>query len=264
MQTVYIGSTLVNDVMLGSQRMDDVLTPKDTLNIEYLVVAGGGGGNYGAATIASRSGGGGAGGLRSGSLLITSTPLSLSATVGSGGAGGDVDGSPVASNGQNSSLIGGALSVTCTGGGRGGNGFGETGANGGSGGGGGGSTGQAGGTGTSGEGFSGGAAPGQGGSPISNGSSNNRSIVNGATWLDGIEYACGGGSGQSAGTLGGDQSTLKGSGGGGGALGGDGGDGVDGVVIIRYFGTTRATGGTITQTGGYTYHTFTTSGTFTY
>jgi len=26
MQTVYIGNTLVNDVMLGSQRMDDVFT----------------------------------------------------------------------------------------------------------------------------------------------------------------------------------------------------------------------------------------------
>jgi hypothetical protein len=30
MQTVYIGNTLVNDVMLGSQRMDDVFTVKDT------------------------------------------------------------------------------------------------------------------------------------------------------------------------------------------------------------------------------------------
>jgi hypothetical protein len=35
------------------------------------------------------------------------------------------------------------------------------------------------------------------------------------------------------------------------------------VVIIRYAGTPRATGGAITQSGGYTYHKFTSSGTFT-
>jgi hypothetical protein len=36
------------------------------------------------------------------------------------------------------------------------------------------------------------------------------------------------------------------------------------VVIIRYAGTSaRATGGTITITGGYVIHTFTSSGTFT-
>jgi hypothetical protein len=36
-----------------------------------------------------------------------------------------------------------------------------------------------------------------------------------------------------------------------------------GVIIVRYPGTTeRASGGTITTSGGYTYHTFTGSGTF--
>jgi hypothetical protein len=35
-------------------------------------------------------------------------------------------------------------------------------------------------------------------------------------------------------------------------------------VIIRYAGGQRATGGTVTSAGGYTYHTFSTSGTFTY
>jgi hypothetical protein len=35
-------------------------------------------------------------------------------------------------------------------------------------------------------------------------------------------------------------------------------------VIIRYAGTVqRGTGGTVTTSGGYTYHTFTTSGTYT-
>jgi hypothetical protein len=34
-------------------------------------------------------------------------------------------------------------------------------------------------------------------------------------------------------------------------------------VIIRYQGAQRATGGTVVTTGGFTYHTFTSSGTFT-
>jgi hypothetical protein len=40
-------------------------------------------------------------------------------------------------------------------------------------------------------------------------------------------------------------------------------NGGSGVVIVRYSGTQRATGGTVTTVGGYTYHTFTSSGTFT-
>jgi hypothetical protein len=34
-------------------------------------------------------------------------------------------------------------------------------------------------------------------------------------------------------------------------------------VILRYAGSQRATGGTIVSSGGYTYHTYTSSGTFT-
>jgi hypothetical protein len=41
------------------------------------------------------------------------------------------------------------------------------------------------------------------------------------------------------------------------------GAGTNGATIIRYLGTPQATGGTVTQSGGYTLHTFTTSGTFT-
>lgn len=44
---------------------------------------------------------------------------------------------------------------------------------------------------------------------------------------------------------------------------GAGGAGRDGVVIIRYFGPQRATGGTVTSFGGYTIHTFTSDGVFT-
>jgi hypothetical protein len=52
---------------------------------------------------------------------------------------------------------------------------------------------------------------------------------------------------------------LVNTGGGGGASG----NGGSGIVIIRYLGTTaRASGGTITITGGYVIHTFTSSGTF--
>ncbi len=43
MQTVYIGNTLVNDIMLGAQRMDDVLQDLN-LYIDWLLVGGGGGG----------------------------------------------------------------------------------------------------------------------------------------------------------------------------------------------------------------------------
>jgi hypothetical protein len=43
-----------------------------------------------------------------------------------------------------------------------------------------------------------------------------------------------------------------------------GGAGGSGVVIIRYAGSVqRATGGTVTITGGYVIHTFTSSGTYT-
>jgi hypothetical protein len=53
---------------------------------------------------------------------------------------------------------------------------------------------------------------------------------------------------------------LVNTGGGGGASG----NGGSGIVIIRYAGTVqRATGGTVTITGGYVIHTFTSSGTYT-
>jgi hypothetical protein len=41
------------------------------------------------------------------------------------------------------------------------------------------------------------------------------------------------------------------------------GSGGSGIVIVRYAGAQRGTGGTVTSSGGYTYHTFTSSGTFT-
>jgi hypothetical protein len=43
-----------------------------------------------------------------------------------------------------------------------------------------------------------------------------------------------------------------------------GGAGGSGIVVLRYSGSAKATGGTITTDGGFTVHTFTTSGTFNY
>jgi hypothetical protein len=53
-----------------------------------------------------------------------------------------------------------------------------------------------------------------------------------------------------------------GGGGGGGATGTAGATGGSGIVVISYLGTQRGTGGTITSSGGFTIHTFTSSGTY--
>jgi len=63
---------------------------------------------------------------------------------------------------------------------------------------------------------------------------------------------------------GGSGGTNSGGGaGGGGGNGGAGGNGGSGFVILRYLGNQRGSGGTVTSSGGYTIHTFTTSATFT-
>ena len=77
----------------------------------------------------------------------------------------------------------------------------------------------------------------------------------------------GGGGPGGQGTVGTAGTANTGGGGGGGGAsgpgGGAGGAGGSGTVIIRYPGIQRGTGGTVTFTGLYTVHTFTTSGTFT-
>ena len=75
-----------------------------------------------------------------------------------------------------------------------------------------------------------------------------------------------GGNGQIDGSQRVDGTANTGSGGGGANGGGNsnGGNGGSGIVIVRYPGPQKATGGnTITTIGGYTIHTFTSSGTFT-
>lgn len=243
-------------------------------SIDYIVVAGGGGGG---SSSGASAGGGGAGGYLTGSTTVNTTS-SYSVLIGSGGSGGSGGGN--GSPGGSSSF--GVISAV--GGGYGGAG-GTTGGNGGSGGGGGTNSG-GGGSGTSGQGYAGGTAgsggnynAGGGGGAGGVGSGGNQPNPGGVgladTWTGSTRYLAGGGGGGSyngasgAGGNGGGGSGPSGSatvntgGGGGGSAIGAGGAGGSGIVIIRYLGSQRGTGGTVTSSGGYTIHTFTTSGTYT-
>ena len=71
--------------------------------------------------------------------------------------------------------------------------------------------------------------------------------------------AGGGGNGGQGTPQNGTANTGGGAGGSGNAQGSTGGSG---IVIVRYLGAQKATGGTVTSAGGYTIHTFTASGTF--
>ena len=227
--------------------------------IEYLVVAGGGGGGWSNSTT-FRAGGGGAGGFLTGSATLSYSSTPITVTVGTGGDG--AIGSPfsAATNGGNSVFN----SLVADGGGFGGsNGGTGNGGNGGSGGGA--RVGSTAGTGIAGEGTNGsiGTSSGtiRGGSGGGAGTAaTNTQAGSAKQWLDGNYYANGGK---------GDNSNVAGIGGlyGNGSQGNlnsNGDNGGSGVVIIRYSGVPRATGGTITNVGGFTYHTFTTSGNFTF
>lgn len=77
-------------------------------------------------------------------------------------------------------------------------------------------------------------------------------------------YNAGGNGAAATNSNGGNGGANTGGGGGGGthyaSIGGNGGSG---IVIVRYYGSQQATGGTVSSSGGYTVHTFTSSGTFT-
>ena len=105
--------------------------PQVNINADCLVIAGGGAGG---GSTNDAGGGGGAGGYRLISGVSLSSTATHIATVGSGGAG--IANSRGAS-GTNSSLIGGSVSISSTGGGGGGGTVNINGASGGSGGGGG-------------------------------------------------------------------------------------------------------------------------------
>lgn len=239
----------------------------NSLAVQYLVVAGGGAGGSGQAAA-----GGGAGGVRQGSLPLTLTGYAVTVGAGATTAGG---------GGQNSSI--GSLVVALGGGGAGGSG----------GSGGGGARGyQSPGAGTSGQGYAGGTgagAAGGGGGAGGAGLAANGDLggaggpgVNSDISGTLTNYAAGGGAGGyidedpeysiSVGAAGGAsggagsyssaaQASAPSNRGGGG--GGSGGAGGSGIVIVRYRGAAKATGGTITSVGGDTIHTFTASGTMT-
>jgi hypothetical protein len=261
------------------------------LEVEYLIVAGGGGG--GTSQAEHRAAGGGAGGVLLGKTTIT--PQSYSVVVGSGGNGAA---GPVTritgGNGGNSSVF----SQTSIGGGGGSGGTGSGGANsGGSGGGGHYNGGTTGGAGTTGQGFKGGnsvqSVGGAGGGGASEEGYSNATGPKKQFGGDGIYinwineiglgdngyFSGGGGSGENpsysgqgglgGGGAGATTNTNNGSsaivntgGGGGGSRNGSGGNGGSGIVIIRYRGPQKAKGGTVTQSNGWTIHTFTGSGNF--
>jgi hypothetical protein len=261
---------IFNELVNNFQYNIDVIfsTNRLILPVDYLIVAGGGGGgqtNF--LEDLQYSGGGGAGGLLSGSLYLDGTTSSYSVVVGAGGTGGG-NNDTSAGKGGNSTAFG----LTAQGGGGGGNAYGP-GANGGSGGGASYSE-NVFGLGTAGQGFNGGGrgnvggferggcGGGAGGAATDTGGDTNAGP--GVFWLDGGYYSFGGrGFNGLSGAAGGvntgnggkaiysvDEPTTAARGG-------------SGVVKIRYKGTPKATGGTITQSGGYTYHTFTSNGTFT-
>ena len=237
-----------------------------TLFVEYLIVAGGGGGGYGGAP-ETAGGGGGAGGYTSGSVTLNLAFSPLSIVIGAGGNGAITSPFSNSTNGDDSSFD----VLSSTGGGRGslnGNAPQSNGGNGGSGGGA--QVSSTPGSGISGQGFGGnvgyylnassyhgGNGGGAGSAPYG---SVGRTAGDGKLWLDGNGYAAGGlGYNSNAGTY-----TATSGSGGNASLSANGQNGKNGIVIIRYSGTTRATGGTITSSGGYTYHTFTSNGDFAY
>ena len=260
-------------------------------SVEYLVVGGGGGGGY------QVGGGGGAGGYVAGVAYVTpSTAYTI--TVGTAGSAA-ASGAAVGTNGGPSSF---GTVATALGGGYGSSYSAGPANSGGSGGGGSGNSSTAlyaPGAGTAGQGFIGGTgvvttwAGGGGGGASSAGLPG--SSANGGTggaggpgkqWLNGTYYAGGGGGCGNAGSSGGtggaggtggggtggtntpataatNGTPNTGGGGGGTRDTGPPGNGGTGIVIIRYPGAQRGSGGTVSSSGGYTYHTFLSGSTFT-
>lgn len=256
MATIYVGSTLINDIFLGSDRMG--LETLTDLQIDWLVIGGGGSGGTYNTTNGAHGGGAGAGRFVSSSAVIQK-PSTLEVVVGAGGLGRNAGGAG-GRIGNPSTLTIAGTKYGAVGGGIGGGGN-AGGGPGGSGGGGGGAAtatrpggsnrnpdypilgfGNNGGTTLLGN--LSGSAGGGAGSDGDNGGA-------GYAWLDGITYCIGGG-GAPSGSMG----STAGCGSAGANVGEASLNGNDGIVIIRYLGGQKATGGTITSNGGYTYHTF--------
>jgi hypothetical protein len=195
-------------------------TPIQSLSCDTLIVAGGGGGGGTGNGIA---GGGGAGGLRglTSQSFVGSTAYTVS--VGAGGVGGLSAGTYHGTNGGNSSIIGGALSLSATGGGAGGANNASTNL-----------TGQAGGSGGGGSaGFTFGAGNAGGYSPVEG--------FRGGTGVTNLNSAGGGGG---AGGVGAESNATRSSGGGAGGVG---------LNTITGYGSFSATA-TATKTGASGYY----------
>jgi hypothetical protein len=247
-------------------------------SVNYLAVAGGGGGGH---TVA---GGGGAGGLLA-STTSLSSGTAYTITIGAGGAGASTAASP-GTNGTNTSFSTFATPI-----GGGGGGSGSAAAVAGGSGGGGSYTSTTGAVGTVGQGNTGGnglnsgnqGGGGGGGSSAAGviattggggaGGAGTVSTITGTsvTYAGGGGGATGTGAGGAGGAGGGGAGAANNTGsgvagsantGGGGGGGGTGGNGGSGIVIIAYLGSQRGTGGTVTSSGGYTIHTFTSSSTY--
>jgi len=276
---VRVGSGIVKDGLILH------LDVADTLNyllstVEVLVVAGGGGGGvcYG--------GGGGGGGVLYNNAYPVTPGSGITVTVGGGGTR-QVNTSGNGGNGSNS-VFG---NMTALGGGYGGGNCGNAGGSGGSGGGGSsnGSSRTAGGSGTPVQGRDGeySIVAGGGGGGGAGAAGFQRSGGDGLPFnISGsVKYYAGGGTaggsgdlpgGKGGGGMGGTAVTTDrangtnglGGGGGGSIISGStgvSGLGGSGTVIVRYPGPQKASGGdTITESGGYTIHTFTTVGSTTF
>ena len=191
--------------------------------MDVLLCAGGG--------ASSGSGAGGGGGCLTFSIAYGTSAVTIGA-AGSSSKGGNTTG----------------FTYTALGGGRGGNS--GPGQSGGSGGGGAGA-----GLGTGGQGGNGGYNSGDAGGGAG-GSAAGTAPGFGRIWLDKKEYGCGG-AGNTASQPNGLSVYGRGE------RWNNGLAGQSGVAIIRYYGAATGTGGTITSVDGFTYHTFTTDGTFT-
>ena len=267
-----------------------------------VVAGGGGGGGAEASNGYGGGGaGGGAGGYVAGRIFINYTVNSYSVWIGAGGTGGANNPQSTGSGCNGTMGIAScALGLIAIGGGFGGGD--ETGINAGNGGSGGGQGGDNTGTqgcGTLGQGCAGGYSSvrnGGGGGGASttgcHGYGGSGAGGQGRSWYNGTTYAGGGGGGNGAavntttygGAGGGGNGSATdgtsgnqvaggtatagtantGGGGGGGAAGrAQGGqNGGSGIVIVRYYGSQKGFGGTITSSDGYTYHSFTSSGTY--
>lgn len=285
----------IGDGTLNWQSLSYIRTQSQSYAVDVLIVAGGGGGGRQA------GGGGGAGGYRTTTGIVSET-ASYPIVVGAGGPSQAIAQSPSVGSGTVSTAFSLTSTGGGGGAGYNNNtGSSFNGASGGSGGGcwstntaGTGTSGQGnnGGVGLGGGPFSelsggGGGASAVGESAVTGTRSGNGGA--GTDWLNGVTYAGGGGGGSAfngtatngtggsgGGGAGGNKTSINGvsgtanTGGGGGGSGYDGspgnigtpGNGGSGVVVLRYSGPQRGTGGTISQAGGYTYHTFNSSGTF--